>query len=149
MNNFEEELKDLLNSLENKELLITLKENFIFMVRENLDFNEEYKEDSKELYFKSFKNHIDLLSHAMDKQMKISNLELSELYKVSEYQSNKDILHTLEWSVEYLRNNYIEIDLCKDTLIKNNLEKNMELDLEKICIFLDRNIRKQIVISKT
>lgn len=137
MEQFKLDLKNLLESIENKEILVMLKENFI--LNENEEFNHEYKDESKELYFENFRKYIDKLEKCMNKQVQISKLELDNLYKVSEYESYENILYTLEWSVEYLRNNYIEINLHSDSIIKNNFEKGIKFDLEKICTFLDTN----------
>lgn len=137
MEQFKLNLKNLFESIENKEILVMLKENFI--LNENEEFNHEYKDDSRELYFKNFRKYIDKLEKYMNKQVQISKLELDDLYKVSEYESYENILYTLEWSGEYLRNNYIEINLHNESIIKNNFKKGIKLDLEKICTFLDTN----------
>ncbi|WP_270647946.1 hypothetical protein [Paeniclostridium hominis] len=137
MEQFKLDLKNLLESIENKEILVMLKENFI--LNENEEFNYEYKDKSKELYFKNFRKYIDKLEECMNKQVQISKLELDDLYKISEYESYENILYTLEWSVEYLRNNYIEINLHNESVLKNSCEKGIKLDLEKICTFLDTN----------
>ena len=140
MSNFKKDLKLLFESFESKEMLLILKENFIFMLKENLVFEEEYKEDYKELYFEKFKNYIDELTKCMNNQKVISELELTQLYRMIYYQDKQNILYTLAWSIEYIRNNYVEINLPKEIIIKQEIEEDIASDLYKIDSFLKEYI---------
>ena len=113
MNNLKDDLKELFDSFESNEILIRLKENFIFMIQENLEFEDEYKEESKLLYFKKFRQYIDSLNQCIDKQKQISELDVNELYRIIEYQEDKTILYILGRSVEYMGTNNIEMNFSK------------------------------------
>lgn len=136
MNNFKNDLKLLFDSLESSEILLALKENFIFMVNSNISFDEEYKEIYKEIYFEKLKNHISILNQCMEKQRKISELKLTELHNIIDYEKMENILYTLEWSIEYINNNYIEMDLQNEIIIRPNTDDTLKLDLNKLCCFL-------------
>lgn len=140
MNNLKDDLKELFDSFESNEILIRLKENFIFMIQENLEFEDEYKEESKLLYFKKFRQYIDSLNQCIDKQKQISELDVNELYRIIEYQEDKTILYTLGRSVEYMGTNNIEIDFPNEIIIKEEIDEDIQLDLEKICNFLKKYI---------
>ena len=49
MNNLKDDLKELFDSFESNEILIRLKENFIFMIQENLEFEAQLPKDMEEL----------------------------------------------------------------------------------------------------
>lgn len=138
MSDFKYKLKELFNEIDSKDVLLALKENFIITLKDKLDFSDEYNEEAKKAYFNNFNNYIQNLKYTMDNQIKISNLKLSELYKVIEYQSIEDILCTLEYTLEYFNNKYIEIDLHKGIVIKDELRNDIKQDLEKVDLFLNR-----------
>ncbi|MDU4934536.1 MAG: hypothetical protein E6X43_04310 [Peptostreptococcaceae bacterium] len=140
MNNLKDDLKELFDSFESNEILIRLKENFIFMIQENLEFEDEYKEESKLLYFKKFRQYIDSLNQCIDKQKQISELDVNELYRIIEYQEDKTILYILGRSVEYMGTNNIEINFPNEIIIKEEIDEDIQLDLEKICNFLKKYI---------
>lgn len=136
MGKFKNDLKLLFDSLESNYMLLTLKENFIFMVNSNILFDEEYKEVYKDIYFKKLKNHIIILNKCMEKQRKISELKLTELHNIIDYEKMENILYTLEWSVQYINNNYIEMDLQNEIIIRPSIDDTLKLDLNKLCCFL-------------
>lgn len=138
MSNFKYKLKELFNNMSSKEVQVALKENLIITLRERLDFSEEYTEETRKEYFNNFNNYIQNLKYVMDNQMKLSNLKLNELYKITEYQSIVEILYNLEYTVEYFNNKYLEIDLHKGILIKNELRNDIKQDIEKIELFLNK-----------
>ncbi|GAA3657707.1 hypothetical protein [Asaccharospora irregularis] len=138
MSNFKYKLKELFNNMSSKEVQVALKENLIITLRERLDFSEEYTEETRKEYFNNFNNYIQNLKYVMDNQMKLSNLKLNELYKITEYQSIAEILYNLEYTVEYFNNKYLEIDLHKGILIKNELRNDIKQDIEKIELFLNK-----------
>lgn len=140
MNKLKDDLKELFDSFESNEILIRLKENFIFMIQENLEFEDEYKEESKLLYFKKFRQYIDSLNQCIDKQKQISELDVNELYRIIEYQEDKTILYILGRSVEYMGTNNIEINFPNEIIIKEEIDEDIQLDLEKICNFLKKYI---------
>lgn len=138
MSDFKYKLKELFNNMSSKEVQVALKENLIITLRERLDFSEEYAEETRKEYFNNFNNYIQNLKYMMDNQMKLSNLKLNELYKITEYQSIAEILYNPEYTVEYFNNKYLEIDLHKGILIKNELRNDIKQDVEKIELFLNK-----------
>ena len=110
------------------------------MIQENLEFEDEYKEESKLLYFKKFRQYIDSLNQCIDKQKQISELDVNELYRIIEYQEDKTILYILGRSVEYMGTNNIEINFPNEIIIKEEIDEDIQLDLEKICNFLKKYI---------
>lgn len=142
MKTLKNKLKNLLDSLESNEVLVTIKEVFIDNIFYNCEFDEVYSEIEKNEYFKKFEEYLRLMTMILEKQRKISVLNLYELYNICDYEKYKYILNALSCSVEYIESRYIEIDILNRNIIKHDIPNDILIDLEKINKFLNLNKEK-------
>lgn len=136
----ENKLKNLLDSLESNEVLITIKEVFVDNIFCNCEFDEAYSEIEKNKYFNKFEEYLKFMKIKLDKQRKISDLKLYELHNICDYEEYDYILNSLKYSVEYIESTYIEINMSNRNIIKHDIPNDILRDLDKIKGFL--NLKK-------
>lgn len=135
-------LKNLLENLESNKVLLTMKEVFVEGVFYNCEFDEVYSEIEKNKYFNKFEEYLKFMQINLNKQKKISSLNLYELHNIYDYEEQDYILNALKCSVEYIESSYIEIDILNKNIIKHDIPNDILRDLEKINKFLNLNKNK-------
>lgn len=133
----ENKLKNLLDSIESNEVLITIKEVFVDNIFCNCEFDEVYSEIEKNKYFNKFEEYLKFMKIKLDKQRKISDLKLYELHNICDYEEDYYILNSLKYSVEYIESTYIEINMLNRNIIKHDIPNDILRDLDKIKEFLN------------
>ena len=137
--NSKEELNKLFLRLESDEVLLILKEEFIDSLVNVYEFEELYSESKKVEYFSKLETYISALKEGLNKQRLISNLKLNELHHIYDFEKYNNILNILNWSIEYIKSNYTEVNMLENSVIKHDIPNNIMNDLETINEFLNQN----------
>lgn len=130
-------LDKLFDKLESEEVLLIIKECFIDSLVYNLEFDENYSERKKSEYFKKLEYYLKIMNHNLCKQKIISNFKLNELYKIYDFEDFEYVLRVLNDSVEYIKSNYIYIDILRESIQNKDIPNYILNDLNKINEFLE------------